>query len=87
MRTNEEDSLLCWEAADLFIWAGLIFFHVLYHTHYNQPILLTHSEAMQAAGIIIVMLIFMPSVVLHLASYIFMCVSENISFLPWMGKI
>lgn len=46
-----------------------------------------HSEAVQASGIIIVMLIFLPSVVFLLASYILMCVSENISFLPWMGKI
>lgn len=69
-------------AADLFILAGLIFFHVLYHTQHNRAILM-HSEAVQASGIII----FLLSVVFHLASYILMCVSENISSLPWIGKI
>lgn len=73
---SEEDSLLCWEAADLFVLAELIFFHILYHTPNNQPILLTHSEAVQAAAIVIVMLIFMPSV---LALYILIRVSQNLS--------
>lgn len=86
LRANEEDSLLCQEAANLFLLAGLIFFHILYHKHYNRPTVLTHSDVLQTAGIIIVMLIFMRSVVFCPASYILMCVSENICFLPWMGK-
>ena len=76
---SEEDSLLCWEAADLFILAELIFFHILFHTPNNQPILLTHSEAVQAAAIVIVMLIFMPSVLFHFALYILIRVSQNLS--------
>lgn len=75
VRASEEDSLLCWEAAYLFILAELIFFHILYHTPNNQHILLTHSEAVQATEIVIVMLIFMPSVLFHFALYILMCVS------------
>lgn len=82
LRANEEDSVLCREAANRFLLAGLIFFHSLCHKHYNRPIVLTHSDVLQTGGIIIVMLIFMPSVVFHPASYILMCVSENISFLP-----
>lgn len=62
------------------------FFHILYHTPNNQHILLTHSEAAQAAEIVIVMLIFMPSVLFHFALYILTCVSRNLSS-PWMEKI
>lgn len=35
LRANEEDSVLCREAANRFLLAGLIFFHSLCHKQYN----------------------------------------------------